>query len=271
LTLLEYADGNSFFHRMDPSIKFAWAFVISFLAFAVSNVYVLGALLVAQVIMIRLLAGIPLWSLGKKSLVAFGPALFFFVLYSILYPSPKTILLDLSIVKVSAEGVLFGASVALRFPIVVLTAIVFMLTTDLKKFVVSLIQVMKIPVSIAYMEMLALRMAPLVEEEMANISDAHAVRGMDLYAKGFKKKLERYKLLLVPLFVRIVKTLGEQMAITLESRAFGAYDRMTFTEQLRPSRKDVAFLLVWVTIFAFFLVAGLGSFGEYLNYFTRGG
>ena len=268
MTLLAYADGNSFFHRIDPSVKFLWCFVMCFMAFSVVDVRILGILLIVQVLMIRSMAGISFRSLASKSVIAFGPAVAFFVLYSFLYPAPKTILLDLWVLKLSYEGMLFGAAVALRFPIIVLTAIVFMLTTDQKKFVVSAIQVMKIPISIAYMEMLALRMAPLVEEELVNITDAHTVRGMDLYAKGIRKKLDKYKLLLVPLFVRVVKTLGEQMAITLESRAFGAYKQMTFVEQLRPSKKDWAFLLCWVVVFAAILVVGAGNIGEYLNSFV---
>ncbi len=268
MTLLAYADGHSFFHMMDPSVKFVWCFVMCFMAFAIVDVRVLGIILVAEVLMIRSLAGISFRSLASKSVIAFGPAVAFFVLYSFLYPSPKTVLLNLWVFKLSYEGMMFGAAVALRFPIVVLTAIVFMLTTDQKKFVVSAIQVMKIPISVAYMEMLALRMAPLVEEELVNITDAHTVRGMDLYAEGIRKKLEKYKLLLIPLFVRVVKTLGEQMAITLESRAFGAYKEMTFVEQLRPSKKDLAFLLVWVAIFAAVLVVGAGHIGEYMNSFV---
>ena len=91
---------------------------------------------------------------------------------------------------------------------------------------------------------------------------------MDLYAKGFRKKLEKYKLLLIPLFVRVVKTLGEQMAITLESRAFGAYKEMTFVEQLRPSKRDWAFLFFWAAVFAAILIVGAGNIGEYMQSFV---
>jgi energy-coupling factor transport system permease protein len=268
MTLLAYSVGNSFFHRMDPSVKFIWAFVVCFTAFAVTNVYALATLLLSELLVIRFLAGVSLRTLGRNSFIAFGPAVGFFVIYSFLYPSPRTVLLDLSVVKLSMEGMAYGAAIALRFPIMVLTAIVFMLTTDQKKFVLSAIQVLRVPISIAYMEMLALRMAPLVEEELGNIVEAHAVRGMDLYAKGFRKKLERYRLILIPLFVRVVKTIGEQMAVTLESRAFGAYDRMTFMERLRPSKKDIAFLLAWVGVFLLFIFTGYGDLGQYLNSFV---
>ncbi len=271
MSLLQYLDGNSFFHRMDPSMKFLWTMLISLLAFSVTNVYLLALLLAVHLLLVRVLANLRFRSFGNKLLLAFGPAAFFFVLYSFLYPAGRTILFSFWILNVSLEGVLFGAAVALRFPILVLTAILFVLTTDQRRFVYSLIQVLRVPVSIAYMLMVALRIAPLIEEEMNNIIDAHAIRGMDMYAKGVREKFRRYRLIIIPLIVRMFKSVGEQMAITLESRGFGAYKQMTFAEQLRPSRTDVLFLSAWILLFALVILAGFGTFGAFSNTFTPWG
>ncbi len=271
MSLLQYLDGNSFFHRMDPSTKFLWTMLISLLAFSVTNVYFLALLLAVHLLTIRVLANLRFRSFGKKMLLALGPAAFFFVLYAFLYPAGRTIIFSLWIFNVSLEGVLFGAAVALRFPVLVLTAILFVLTTDQRRFVYSLIQVLKVPVSVAYMLMVALRIAPLIEEEMNNIIDAHAIRGMDMYAKGLREKFRRYRLIVIPLMVRMFKSVGEQMAITLESRGFGAYKHMTFVEQVRPSRADLIFLSVWVALFALVILAGFGTLGAFSNTFTPWG
>ena len=106
---------------------------------------------------------------------------------------------------------------------------------------------------------------------MNNIIDAHAIRGMDMYAKGVREKFRRYRLIIIPLIVRMFKSVGEQMAITLESRGFGAYKQMTFAEQLRPSRTDVLFLSAWILFFALVILAGFGTFGAFSNTFTPWG
>jgi len=268
MSILQYVDGDSFFHRMDPTIKFIWTFVISFLAFAVMNPFFLAILFVVQMLIIRVLAGLPFRSLGKRAWIAFGPALMFFIFYTFLYPEGKGVLLDLGIVKVSVEGMMYGAAIGLRFPISVLMAIVFVLTTDSRKFVYSLIQVLKIPPKYAYVLMVALRTFPLAEEEFHNIIDAQTIRGMDAHAKGIRKRIERIRLIIIPLMARIFKGNLEQMAMAMDSRAFEAYDKMTFIEECKPSKWDLAFLILWIVIFVAAIVAGIGSFGAFMNLYT---
>jgi energy-coupling factor transport system permease protein len=268
MTMLQYTEGNSFFHRMDPSIKFIWTFVISFLAFAVTDPFFLAILLMVQMFIIRLLAGIPFKSLGKRAWIAFGPALAFFIFYTFLYPNGKGVLLDLGLVKISLEGMMYGAAIGLRFPISVLMAIVFVITTEPRKFVYSLIQVLKVPAKYAYILMVSLRTFPLAEEEFHNIIDAQTIRGMDVHAKGVRKRMERLRLILIPLMARIFKNNLEQMAMAMDSRAFGAYENMTFIEECKPSKKDVAFLVLWIIIFIAIVATGIGNIAAYAYTYT---
>src|SRR2546428_2322745 len=216
---------------MDPSMKFLWTMLISLLAFSVTNVYLLALLLAVHLLLIRVLANLRFRSFGNKLLLAFGPAAFFFVLYSFLYPAGRTILFSFWILNVSLEAVFFGAALALHFPIPVLPAILFVLTTDQRRFVYSLIQVLRVPVSIAYMLMGALRIAPLIEEEMNNIIDAHAIRGMELYAKGVREKFRWYRLLIIPIIVGMFNSVGEYMELTLVILGLSASKQMTFEYQ----------------------------------------
>ena len=77
----------------------------------------------------------------------------------------------------------YGAGIALRIPNMVVPAIIFVLTTDQRKFAFSLIQVLKVPYKIGYMLYGAFPFVPFMDETMKNIIDAHKVRGVDLYAK----------------------------------------------------------------------------------------
>jgi len=253
---------------MDPSIKFIWTFVISFLAFAVTDPIFLAIFFIVQMLIIRLLAGLSFKSLGKRAWIAFGPAFAFFIFYTFLYPNGHGVLLDLGVLKISVEGMMYGAAIGLRFPISVLMAIVFVITTEPRKFVYSLIQVMKIPAKYAYILMVSLRTFPLAEEEFHNIIDAQTIRGMDVHAKSVRKRMERVRLILIPLMARIFKNNLEQMAMAMDSRAFGAHQNMTFIEQCKPSKKDIAFLAIWIIIFIVIVASGIGNLSAFTKTYT---
>ncbi|MCK4377401.1 MAG: energy-coupling factor transporter transmembrane protein EcfT [Actinomycetia bacterium] len=255
---LAYFKEDSFFHEMDPTFKMLWIILISISAF-LKNTEPDYSSVINQLI-IYILVIIIAFTLGTigllryiKSISLFVPPAFFILIYKALfYPytttKPFTSIYELSFIKITYEGLFEGIGVALRILILTSLSIIFILTTEPKKMVQSLMQVAKVPYRIGYTLYTALRFIPLIYEEYKNITNAHLVRGVGFSKIGLHSKISLFKSSIVPLIISGIRR-AQEVSIAMDSRGFGAYKKRTVVDKIKVRNLDIVFVS-----FTFFLL-----------------
>jgi energy-coupling factor transport system permease protein len=263
---LIYFEEDSFFHKMDPTFKILWVILISIFAF-LKNIEP-NYLSVINQLIIYILVIIIAFTLGKiglsryiKSLFLIIPTAFFIILYKgLFYPytttKPFTSIYELSFIKITFEGLFEGIGVAIRILILTSLSIIFILTTEPKKLIQSLMQVAKVPYRIGYTLYAALRFIPLAYEEHKNITNAHLIRGVGFSKIGLFSKLNLFKSTIVPLLINGIRR-AQEVSIAMDSRAFGAYKKRTIVDELKVRTSDKIFVnitLFLLILYIFFLI-----------------
>ncbi len=257
---LIYFEEESFFHKMDPTFKMLWIILISIFAF-LKNIEP-NYLSVINQLIIYILVIIIVFTLGKiglfryiKSLFLIIPTAFFIILYKgLFYPytttKPFTSIYELSFIKITFEGLFEGIGVAVRILILTSLSMIFILTTEPKRLVQSLMQVAKLPYRIGYTLYAALRFIPLIYEEYKNITNAHLIRGVGFSNIGIFSKLSLFKSTIVPLLINGIRR-AQEVSIAMDSRGFGAYKKRTVVDEIKVRTSDKIF----VNITLFFLIS----------------
>lgn len=258
----KYLKGESFLHRMDPTLKLVWNVVI--VAMAIFNFSIrYGAIWFAYIVLVALVLGrIPLKQYLRTLTAFFFLALFIAVWKTIYFVGPARELLVWGPLRITQEGIWEGFSEFFRILVICSLSIIYTLTTDPKKMVDSLIQVAKVPYRIGYVAYATLRFIPMYENEAQVIINAHQIRGVGETGKSLASKFKLYRSLIVPLLVSGIRR-AQASAIAMDSRAFGAYDQRTRLEDVKLSRVEIAFVLVHIVVgaaaFYYFIILGHGS------------
>lgn len=258
----KYLKGDSFLHRMDPTLKLVWNFVV--VATAIFNFDVrYGAVWFAYMILTALVLGqIPLKQYLRALTVFLVIAMFIAFWKTVYFVGEAHELLVWGPLRITQEGMWEGFSEFFRVIVICSLSIIYTLTTDPKRMVDSLIQIAKVPYRIGYVAYATLRFIPLYENEAQVIINAHQIRGVGETGKSLASKFRLYRSLLVPLLVSGIRR-AQAAAIAMDSRAFGAYDQRTVIQELKLSKSEIVFVLahvlVCVAAFYYFVILGHGS------------
>ncbi|MCL6457069.1 MAG: energy-coupling factor transporter transmembrane protein EcfT [Gorillibacterium sp.] len=239
----QYINSGSIVHRLDPRTKLlsVLAFTLCCLIFKTFGGYVAATVLVGGQL---LLSRVPV----RKFLKGLKPILFIlsFTFVYHLFFTKGTPLWPGSIVKVTQEGIEDGVFIIWRILLLVSLASVLTLTTkplDLAKGLEQLFKPLSswgVPVeAFALMLMIAIRFIPTITQELDRIILAQKARGYDIRAAKGHKRVWAYLLLVVPL---LITTIGraEQLAMTIDARAYGNGKGRTSYRVLKFSRMDYA-------------------------------
>ncbi|MFD1714909.1 energy-coupling factor transporter transmembrane component T family protein [Amnibacterium flavum] len=142
-----------------------------------------------------------------------------------------------------------GASTALRLTTLAALALLGGLTTDGPDLVRSLVQQLRVPYRIGYTALAAYRFVPRFAHELEIIRAAHRVRGM-AGGRGPIAGLRRYLGYVVPLLASAIRH-AERVALSMDSRAFGAHPTRTERHLVPFRTRD------WLFIAAFWIVSAL--------------
>ena len=262
----QYLKGNSFFHKMDPTLKFAWNFVVVLTVILNFDLLYTTSWYVYAFLMAILVAQIPLKQYLRSILIFVGMALFIAFWKSVYYNPEEgevvRVLFAWGPINMTVEGVLEGFSSFFRVLVIVSLSIVFTLTTDPGRMVESLIQIARVPYRIGYTAYAALRFIPIYEYEAQVILNAHQIRGVGEEGKSLGSRFKLYRSLLVPLLVSGIRR-AQAASIAMDSRAFGAYDKRTILEKAQVSRSTIVFVLIHIAIgvaaFYYYIILGHGT------------
>ena len=244
-SVIDYVDGDSVLHRLNPVTKLALAAAIilaTFLADTYPMLLGLLALTFALAAYARALSGIV--SLAKLM-----------VPLSVIMMVLQTAFVrtgDPLFAWVTTDGLVTGSKAALRLLGVALPLILMLTVTKLNDLANAVVEVLHVPYRYAFTFTTALRFVPVFSQEMNAIMEAQTARGVEYDTKNPLLKLRLMLPLCVPLLVSSVgKT--DATALAAEQRGFYLRTRESSYKRYPMRGVDLAVLLASVAL----IVAGV--------------
>lgn len=241
ILLGHYIPSGSILHRLDPRTKLLSMLMFTLCCLLLKNYGGYAAATVfagSQLLLSRV--PVRMFLRGLKPVVFILSFTFAYHLFNTtgapLWPG--------SAVKVTQAGIENGIFVVWRILLLVSLASLLTLTTkplDLAKGLEQLCKPLSrrgVPVeAIALMLVLAIRFIPTIIQELDRIMLAQRARGYEIQSVKGHKRVFAYFSLVVPLLITTIQR-AEQLAMTIDARAYGNGKGRTSYRELRLSRMD---------------------------------
>ncbi|WP_214874445.1 energy-coupling factor transporter transmembrane component T [Exiguobacterium sp. CH10] len=146
-----------------------------------------------------------------------------------------------------------AVALSLRVLAFTVLSLLFMMTTDSKRFVMSLMQQAKLSPTIAYSALVGFRFIPLLQRELQQLQYAHRLRGVSLDTKW--ERLRHVPKLLLPLLAGSIRR-AERIAFSMEARGFTSGKRTIF-DKIEIKSSDFVWSGVLLTLFGIAIWAGI--------------
>ncbi|MFD2923586.1 energy-coupling factor transporter transmembrane component T family protein [Halobacillus naozhouensis] len=161
------------------------------------------------------------------------------------------------------EDVVAAFSLVFRMFAFATLSLLFIFTTDMVHFILSLMQQCKLPPKLAYGVLAGYRFLPLMKGEFHQIQEAHQVRGVKR-TKKVKELMKQYRRFMIPLLAGAIRK-AERTAVAMESKGFtGARDR-SFYRTFTIKTRDWIFLIV--TLFSLVVIAYISYLLGYFSWY----
>lgn len=250
-----YIDGNSFFHKLDPSLKLMIFFLWSITVFLFLDIRI-SLILLCTGFAFLCLSQVPLRTIK----ILFSVVIIFNIINAlfILLLTPefgsvligkKTIAFSISNFIVTKETLFYVLTISLKYLSLLPMALILIFTTHPTKLAASLNKI-GIPYKIAYSFNIIFRYIPNIQNEFKLITNAQAARGLS-YGKDEKKIIKRIKNLfniIVPLLNSSLNRI-DNITNAMELREFGKYNRRTWYNRIIYTKRDLFTLIVAIIIF----------------------
>jgi energy-coupling factor transporter transmembrane protein EcfT len=128
-------------------------------------------------------------------------------------------------VPITAEGLLAGAQMTLRFLVILTASFLFALVTDPDRLAHTLIR-FGVPYRHGYALILALRFVPFFRRELAVVREAQHLRGIRPSVRSLAGVRQAVRYTFVPVIVAAL-TRVDSIAMSMKGRAFGLHARRT--------------------------------------------
>ena len=220
-SFLEYVPGNSFLHRMNPSVKLICALVFAIACFCSRNLIFLGVMLVVGL----LLAG----SAGMlKQVFGLMKAVFVFSLIlaiiQILTVSSGEVLVPLPWGYIGTDSLLAAGTTILRLEAAAIPLFLVFYVTKISDLTNSFVKNLHVPYKYAFTFASTVHFIPVFLNDMAGIMEAQTARGVEFDKGGIVNKVRLIVPLCVPLLVQSVRKTNSA-AIAAEVRGFNLRTR----------------------------------------------
>ncbi len=260
--LFSYYEGDSFIHRLNPSIKLLAVFLVVMVLTLAQDPYTPGIFLLLTLVTLWAVGRIPLKVILKSTWPLLILTIPFFIFNTLYFDVSKVphphVWFRLGPWLVAREGATSGLALSLRILAFIACSLFFVVTTDPSDFALSLIQQARIPYRLGYAILVAYRFIPLWTEELETIRAAHKVRGVGKRG-GLRGQLREWQRYAIPLLASAIRK-SERVAIAMDSRAFGSTPNRTYYRELHVRRADWAFLAAVLALLAAIFLA-LNSLG----------
>lgn len=254
----QYYPVSSFVHRVDPRLKiiFLIAYIVAIFLIPggdVSGFYGLGACALVLVLIV-IFSKVPILKVLRAVRGVAFLILFTAVLNVFFYRGEGEPYFQWSVFAVYREGLLFSAFLVIR--LILLVTLSSMLTytttpvalTDGLESLLTPLKWIRFPVhALALIMSLALRMIPILSEELDRIKSAQMARGADFESGGPIKRVKAIIPILIPLLISAFRR-ADELGEAMEARCY-------MGDKKRTKYKKLHF--TWRDLIAFLVIAGL--------------
>ncbi len=246
---LDYVEGDSFFHKLNPLTKFIAAFLLCVACFISDEVlFVLGLILLT--VIMSVVAGISkrclvsLKTLSKLSMIVFVIQVLFVPQGNVYFYLPFSI-------AITDVGVEFSLLFALRLLASTLPLILMLSITQMSDLANVLVEKLGIPYKYTFAITTAIRFIPIFTAEMNDIMEAQISRGVEFDTKNALKKMKLILPLCVPLLISSVKKVNSG-ALSASLRGFNYRKRGQGYKDYKFQKKDT---LVFICLLGIIIIA----------------
>lgn len=216
-SFLDYVEGNSFLHRLNPITKAGIAVLICVACFSSNNVFFLIGMIGVNLVY-GAVGGI--FSQACKTLRALClTSIVLFVLQP-LFIHTGMVIIDLPLgLDITTDGLLLAVKVVLKVIGACLAFALMLHLTKISDLSNALVKTFGMPYKYVFTLTTAIRFVPVFLDEMSGIMEAQATRGVDFDTRNVFKKIGLIVPLCVPLLITSVKRI-DSTAIAAEVRGF---------------------------------------------------
>lgn len=238
---------KSLLHDMNPSVKFIMV-TLSMLVIAFFFNPWTPFLFWIGVIALQLLLSRTDWKTWTLFMLPFAIGAFGYLWTAIVFGAETggESIWSFAGLEVTEEQLETAFSLAFRVMAFSTLSLMFAFTTDPVKFIMSLMQQLKLSPKIAYGVMVGYQFLPVMKDELFQIQQAHRLRGADTDKRWWQRVYE-VRRLLIPMLAGAVRK-AERSAFAMEARGFTGAKRTHFYRPIALSRKDfyLAFLFAFL-------------------------
>jgi len=155
--------------------------------------------------------------------------------------------------RVTDQGLVLGAEMALRFLVILSSSMLFVAITDPDELTHALICA-GIPYRFGFVLSLAVRFVPFFSQELSRVREAQRLRGISF---SFRRPSELRRAIYYTFVPVLVSGLVRVDAVTMsmKGRAFGIHRHRTWSRPLRWTRIDTLFVLLSAALLAASILA----------------
>jgi len=247
---IQYYDGTSFMHKLHPTTKLLWLIVLSLIIFFFQSIWVSCIVFLFLLLIILFVKNNFLRIRGLR--FAFVTAMFLFSLQVIFNHNGNSMINFLGIFNVGYQGLIAGILISTRFLIIILTSYLFVLTTSPNSLAVALMK-LGLPYRFGYILITALRLIPILQEDITTINHAQIVRGVNFRSNLFQKLWVLPRQFLLPVLVVSMRRV-DALNFSMEGRCFGKYPTRTYLQEDKFKLGDSLslFLLAGIVTLSFY-------------------
>lgn len=260
----QYVPTNSVLHRLDPLTKIilfgalliAITFTPSRIGLAIGVVFVLAALILSRVKL----------GFALKGLLSPLPFLLIIAIIQVFLYSSKldpTSLVSWGWFHITISGLWAGIMLLIRFCALILLLSLgsFVISTSellqgLTRVLAPLNRIGIRTMDFIMVIQVTLRFLPFLAQSAERIAKAQASRGSDwgTKKKGLVNRIKQIVPMVIPLFITSLRR-SENLALAMDARAYGVYNRRTSLNEMHFSWKDAFAILISIMVsLAIFLV-----------------
>lgn len=258
VTFGQYYPVDSPVHRLDPRLKIVFLIGYIVAIFVASNFY--GLIACAAVLLLTvMLSKVPL----KKVLRSVKGVLFillFTAFLNMFFSSGETVYAEWWIFKISKEGLIFAAFLAIRLFLLVMFSSMLTYTTapvaltDGIEGLFAPFKFMRGGVHVCALIMsIALRFIPTLMDETDRIMNAQKARGADFESGSIAKRVKAIVPILIPLLISAFRR-AEELGDAMDARCYMGSKNRTKYKKLRFGWGDLVAFLILAALLAAVIV-----------------
>jgi len=244
-TRYAYRDARTFMHSLDPVSKMVWLLCLTFMIIVLIvpwvQVTMWVIILFMAIVLTRLSPGY-IWGFVRYVYLLGG---LIFLMQALLVEGGEA-LFQWGPLTVHERGLSIGGAAGLRIVNLATSSMIFLVSTSPRDLAIAATEKLRLPIRATQALFLALRFLPLLEDEYADLMDAHRVRGAGA-GNGLRERINRLKRFTVPFLFSSLRR-AQVTALAIDAKAFGAYPTKSFYHQVHYPLRGKIFAAVWVVL-----------------------